>query len=242
MQNDSTHGFLASSIQRCTVGHANGHFEEKRLWDGHQSQESNTTMKDQIQKLSSEDGYPAQYPNSAIKCQIRKTSLGDEHEHQSQESREYPAGFFLHTREHPKIASTADVQRIDRTCEHRTNSHGRSQEESRSTTFLDLNRINDICACPESSTTTVGFPMSSLVHNLGITLLPNALSLASSSSGERLAAGAGTDSCYHANFCRAVFQVIRLQYCSAVCYSVCLTLPPCACIFLKFLNLVVDEV
>lgn len=53
-----------------------------------------------------------------------------------------------------------------------------------------------------------GYPMSNLVGKEGVELNQSALRLASSSSGDRIASGLGGDSCYHANFCRAAFQVI----------------------------------
>jgi hypothetical protein len=53
-----------------------------------------------------------------------------------------------------------------------------------------------------------GYPMSHLVEKEGVELNQSALRLASSSSGDRIASGLGGDSCYHANFCRAAFQVL----------------------------------
>ena len=68
------------------------------------------------------------------------------------------------------------------------------------------------CCQGNNTENAIGFPMSGHVRSMLPVLGKSALTLAAHSTVDRIAAGQGSDSLYHATFCRAVFKVSPKPY------------------------------
>lgn len=85
----------------------------------------------------------------------------------------------------------------------------REREDESAAASWEVER-DGVREAPATRDECVGFPMSRWVRDrLPSWLGKSALTLAGHSTVDRIAAGRGTDSLYHATFCRAVFQVRR---------------------------------